>query len=131
MDVSPQVFEPCAGAFAVFMEGRLVAACLFHCLIEGPHGFSVQNTLVTVDKRWCARRVLACFFDFPFNILGVTRLWCQTAKPNKRARRLLEKLGFKMEGVARRAWDGKTDAVVYSMLPHEDRWSKNMRPQNG
>ena len=34
----------------------------------------------------------------------------------------MERLGFKLEGLARRAHDGETDAAVYSMLPAECRW---------
>jgi hypothetical protein len=42
---------------------------------------------------------------------------------------LVEGLGFRLEGMGRKAYDGRQDAAVYSLLRHECRWiSQETRP---
>ena len=130
--VDPSAFEPVVGDMAIFRNGELAANVVYHFHLAGETGGSVQASIAAVDPRWANKTVLGALFHYPFHTLGVQRLWAQTAKHNKRARKFLLHLGFQMEGIGRRAWDGiKTDAVVYSMLPHEDRWSQHWSDVNG
>ena len=65
-----------------------------------------------------------------FEHFKVSVAWAHTAKKNKKARRLMEKLGCKLEGVHRLRWDGKDDAVVYSMTLEEARkWMLKKPPE--
>lgn len=43
-------------------------------------------------------------------------------RSNKRARMMAEKLGFKLEGVKRRGYDGRQAGCIYGMLREECRW---------
>ena len=42
---------------------------------------------------------------------------------NRTARRFVERLGFRYEGMAREAWPTGEDAALYSMLRRECRWT--------
>ena len=41
---------------------------------------------------------------------------------DKRLRKLAERFGFRLEGIARADWDGEQDAAIYSMLYRECTW---------
>lgn len=70
------------------------------------------------------RGILATVADFVFNQAGCARLTSRPMKKNDRHCRLLEKAGFKPEGVQPHYYGrGKEDhAVCYRMLWKECRW---------
>ena len=112
---------PAIGA-AVLKDGELKGAAVFnnyHVLHKG----SWCEVSVAIDDVECvSRRTLRQIFEYPFEQLCVSRLQAVTAVTNQRCRSFIERLGFKLEGVGRRAHDGEQDAAVYSMLPAECRW---------
>lgn len=118
LDIDPAEFGPCS-AMGVVLGGELVAGIVFNNYTVMRAGSSLEASIAATTPRWASRSVLRDIFLYPFGQLGVTRLWAQTAKGNKRARRFLVRLGFSYEGMARRAYDGTRDAAVYSLLPHE------------
>lgn len=71
---------------------------------------------------WGSRSILRDLFSYPFITCNSVRLTTITGRRNKRARKVDEILGFKLEGVARRAIDGREDAMIYGLLRHECRW---------
>jgi len=107
-------------SIGIIKEGELVGGAIYHDF----HGHMIDISLATTDKRWCTRKVLRALFAYPFEKLGVIRLGVTCSKKNKNIRNLMKKLGFKQEGCARKAFDGKNDAMVYSMLNTECRWLK-------
>ena len=114
-------FDPCAG-IGVTLRGDLVAGVVFNNYRPLPEGATIDASIVATTARWATRQVLRDFFAYPFLQMGATRLGVSCRKSNKHARRFVTRLGFRMEGVARRLWDGRHDAVVYSMFPEECRW---------
>lgn len=113
-----------ATGFGVIRGERLIAA-VFYSNWNPPHFCDIG--VVSTDPRFMSRRVLHHAFSIPFMTWGVRRLGSITSRKNKKARRLLEKLGFKLEGIARQGWKPGGDAAVYSMLPHECRWIREGR----
>ena len=113
--------QPAIGA-ALLKDGKMAGAVVFnnyHLLHKG----SWCEISVAIDDAECvSRRGLRQIFEYPFKQLGVSRLQAVTAITNQRCRSFIERLGFKLEGVGRRAHDGETDQAVYSMLPAECRW---------
>lgn len=107
-------------SIGIMTDGQLVGGAIYH----GYRRHMVDISLATTDKRWCTRKVLRSLFGYPFNQLRVVRLGATCSKKNKDIRNLMDKLGFKLEGCARKAFDGKNDAMVYSMLKTECRWLK-------
>jgi alkanesulfonate monooxygenase SsuD/methylene tetrahydromethanopterin reductase-like flavin-dependent oxidoreductase (luciferase family) len=61
-------------------------------------------------------------FGYPFDQLGVKRVQATIAKGNKAARKFVERLGFRYEGLARFGFSATQHAAVYSMLREECRW---------
>ena len=112
----------------VFRDGKIIAAVIFNSYREAPHGGSIQGSMAADDPRWLTRAVLGSIFAYVFLQLGCSRFWLEIAKPNKPARRFVERLGFVYEGSGRRAWDGKIDSCMYAMLPSECRWLKYYHP---
>ncbi len=108
-------------AIGVVQDEALIAAVAFNNY--QPH--MIEASVVATTPRWCSRRVLAAVFAYPFRQLGVRRVQATTARRNKRARKFIERLGFKYEGIARKGWPRGGDAAVYSMLNNECRWLRD------
>ena len=115
-------FDPCT-CIGVVLGGKLVAGVVFNNYHPYPQGAVIEASIAASTPRWCTRTVLRDCFSYPFVQLGVTRMQVTCLKSNKHGRKFVEKLGFKIEGVARRMWSGAHDAAVYSMLPQECRWT--------
>jgi RimJ/RimL family protein N-acetyltransferase len=84
------------------------------------NGWNGSNIDLTVygPGPW-TRGCLAAVFGYVFNQLGARRLTVRTARGNKSMLRLLPRLGFAFEGVARR-WYGpnkRDDGVQFAMYP--------------
>ena len=115
-------FNPCT-TLAVLIDGEVTAGVVYHGYYPYKDGGGrLEGGIASNDPRWCNRTVLRDIFRYPFVQLGVSRFSVTCAKSNKKARRFVQRLGFKMEGVGRRLWSADQDAVVYSMLPSECRW---------
>lgn len=113
-----------ASAIGVVNERGIIAAALFHNQHDDPDGkpFMIEISFVAIDKRWSTRSNIKTILSYPFNQLGVKRLQAITAKTNLPARRFLEHLGFKLEGIARHGWPQGGHAACYSMLRRECLW---------
>ncbi len=76
-----------------------------------------------------AREAIAALIDFAFNEMSLRRLQAEAAPQNTASTRLLQRLGFKKEGVLRERWmtkDGTLDAEIYGLLRQE--WLETSRP---
>lgn len=107
---------------ALVEDRRLIAAAIFHNFFEHEHGNDVEISFASTTPRWCNRRVLRAIFAIPFLQYGCVRITTITSRANSAALSLDKRLGFKLEGLVRRGWDGRTDAVVLGMLREECRW---------
>ena len=114
-------FEPAATA-AVLKDGRMVGGVVFNNYTVLPKGSWCEISVAFDETTAWPISALTQVFDYPFKQIKVSRLKAETAIDNSRCRSILKRLGFKREGVARRAHDGEKDSVVYSMLPDECRW---------
>lgn len=77
------------------------------------------------ERDWLSRGNLRVFLgDYPFRQLGAHRIQATVAKSNKRARNIIERLGFKNEGTLRGGLGVDKDAIVYSLLREESIWFK-------
>jgi len=117
-------FDRCVG-IGVVRDDRFVGGVVFHNF----RGCDVEVVGAFDDPRWALPGTLRALFAYPFVTLGCVRLTAIVQRNNKRARRLCIGLGFKLEGVARKAIDGKQDAMIYGMLREECRFLRT--PHNG
>lgn len=109
-------------AIGVERGGVLVGGCLYSeyspCV-----GGGAEVRMWCAGHNWISRRVIKVMFDFPFRVLKCHRITAVTAKKNKACRKMLEELGFKLEGMARQGFGIGKDAAIYGLLRDELRWS--------
>lgn len=86
------------------------------------------NMHMAGEGNWLTRDFLFAAFDYPFNQVGCRRVTGLVEARNFRARRVDEKLGFKLEG---RMLHGcpSGDLLVYGMLRENCRWLNIKRNQ--
>ena len=121
----PEALLP-AVSIGVFQDNELACGVVYNCY----QNHSIAATIACRNKSWATKRVLAELFAYPFLYLGVTRLWVQANRKNRKSRKLAEQMGFVYEGMARKAWDGINDAAIYGMLANECKWLKWHKPDN-
>lgn len=115
----PKVGDDKFSAIGIVKDNELEAGAVFHNYT----GYSVELSFASESPRWCTKGVLQTIYKYVFVQLGCERFQAVTAKKNKQARKALEKIGFVYEGKARKGYDGKEDAVIYSLLKEEAvRW---------
>jgi RimJ/RimL family protein N-acetyltransferase len=112
-----QEWGPCT-AFGVVQSDKLVGGVVYHCFRK----FDICFGAAFDTHTWAKPATLRALFDYPFNQLGCVRVTAITGRKNKPARKMLEHVGFKLEGVARRALDGINDGYVYGLLKEDCRW---------
>lgn len=115
-------------AIGFIKDDKLAAAVYYNNFRLSPkkQPISIEANIVVIDKSVVTRDTLNELFSYPFIRLGVKRVGATVAKRNKHTRRLLQRLGFKYEGVARKAWHFGEDCAVYSLLKPECKWIEDV-----
>jgi RimJ/RimL family protein N-acetyltransferase len=83
---------------------------------------TIEAHIAATSPRFCTRPILRAIFAYPFVHLHAQRIQLVIRRKNKKSRDFAVRLGFKLCGIGRRAWDGRQDVAVYDMLPHECKW---------
>lgn len=110
-------------ALGVVRNGEIVAGIAYHTPANWEFGRGIWVDIAARPKTpWASRRVWRAAFDLGFNALGCTRIGAKIREGNVASEELCKRLGFRKEGVFRRAYNGKTNAIYYSMLRNECRW---------
>lgn len=109
-------------ALGVVQKEALVGGVVFHHY--HPRAKDIEISAAFANARWCLPNTVKQLFSYPLNQLGCTRISARTGRRNSRARAFLERLDFRVEGVARRAYDGKQDVIHYGLLVPECGWLK-------
>lgn len=74
------------------------------------------------EPGWVTRADLAEMFGYPFQHLGVLRVWSVIARNNKPARSFIERLGFKVKAVLDDEFGEGKDGILYAMRRKECTW---------
>lgn len=109
------------GAIGLGLEedGELIAGVVFN-MYTGP---SISMHVAAVPgKRWMTKDFLWRSFAYPFLQLKCNRVTGLVRVDNLDAQRFDEHLGFKREGLIRRACTDGTDMILYGMIREECRW---------
>lgn len=104
-------------------QGKLVAAVAW----DGWRGVSVEVTIAADSPRWATRQTVATLLAYPFGQLQCQRVTSFVRKGNKRARRLNEGLGFKLEGRLRDAGQNLETVLLYG-ITRKDYMAKYVTP---
>jgi len=110
---------------AVDASGRLIGGFVYSELrhFEGIGG--IVSICAAGERDWLSRRNLKVFLgSYPFGQLGCHRMQATVAKSNRRARDVIERLGFKNEGTIRGGHGPGRDAILYGLLSQESIWFK-------
>lgn len=113
------------GTFAAIgftLDGALIAGAVYHEYRPHPFGADVRIAFAASTPRWGTKKNIRAVFAIPFIQYRCARVTTVAGRGNKRARRLNEGVGFKFEGLIRRGWNGREDAIVYGMLRDECKW---------
>lgn len=108
-------------AIGVVRDGGLIGAVLYHCYRRSDAVADLE-IVIAGEPGWLSRDRLNKFFHYPYVDLGCTRTTVVVSKKNRRARKLAERLGYRLEGQIRKAMQDGADAMVYGMLKQECRW---------
>lgn len=121
----PEVNELPGGyeAIGIVRDGRLIAGLLYTNWIPCRGGGGNVHMWAVGEPGWMSKRSIAWMFAYPFLQLGCHRMTVTIDKRNRVARRITEKLGFKLEGVIREGLGPGKDMTVYGLLRSESRWS--------
>lgn len=115
-------FGPCF-SLGVASANKPVAGLVFNWFRNEKHGNDVRVTIAAETRiPWAREPVLKQLFDYPFNKWGCARVTAIIKEGNESSVKFCRHLGFRKEGVLRRAWDGKTNAMVFGLLKHECRY---------
>lgn len=103
-----------------FMDSRGLKAALVY------NNFHYPNICMHIAARpgslWCRRDILYHIFNYPFGQLECSRVTAPVNSRNRRAVRVVEALGYKLEGTLRRAGRMGGDVLIYGMLREECKW---------
>lgn len=94
---------------------QLIAVVAFHDYRPPDVHFSVAAT----SPRWATRANLDALWRYAFEFLKCGRVTAVTNKSNKRARSILERVGFRLEGVMRHQRPNGEDGMLYGILKEE------------
>ncbi|WP_185982656.1 GNAT family N-acetyltransferase [Aureimonas mangrovi] len=75
---------------------------------------------------WMTRRLLKTGFAFAFLDQDCRRITAMVKRTNKSSRKLVEKIGFKLEGTHRQAFADGGTLLSYGMVRDECRWLKGI-----
>lgn len=107
-------------AIGIEKDSDLIAGVVYTDYSEGDG--DIQLHIAATTPIWCTKNNIAMFLAYPFNQLDCERVTCLCAKDNKRIARFLDGIGFTREGVLRKAFNRKVDAVIFGMLKEECHW---------
>lgn len=124
----PKFFHPCY-AIGIQENGILRGGVIYNNYRADYLGkpISIEISGASIDKRCALRHIIKPLLAYPFSHLMVGRVQFTIPKPNKRAREFAERLGFKLEGIARNAHYTGKDAAIYGLLRHECVWLDESR----
>lgn len=105
-------------ALGVVRDGKLLGGVVYNNF----NGHDIHASYAFDNPKWASRAVLRILFGYPFNQLGVVRMTAVIGRRNKHARKMVERLGFKQEGVHPKAVDGRQDAISYGCLRANCKW---------
>lgn len=97
----------------------LLAGVYWYNHYTGPDQFDITCAVASDTELAGRPDVIRKILEYPFGQLKVPRVTGEVVASNERAIRTAEKLGFKIEGLKRKAARGGEDMCVLGLLPDE------------
>jgi hypothetical protein len=106
--------EPLFQSMGFARDDELMCVCtLYMQTVSG-----VVASFAATNPRWASKENVAAWGSWIFEQLGKDRVSAMILKSNKRSRKFVEGIGFKVEGKVRKAFKGE-DMIVYGLLKQE------------
>jgi len=125
--VEQRVSEYKSGPFTICVgverEGKLIAVVCW----DNFRDTSIEVTIAADSPRWATRQTIQSLLAYPFMQLKCQRVTSFVRKGNKRARRLNDGLGFKLEGRLRDAGQNLETVLLYG-ITRKDYMAKYVTP---
>ena len=102
------------------LDGELIGAVVFSDYVEA----SINISIYGWHPRWISREFIAVCMDYPFNQLGVERLFSRVREDLARALRINLRFGLKPIALIPDVYPGGVGVLVMKMERHECRWLK-------
>ncbi len=107
-------FGNCVGIMVLSNSGTALAGVVFH---DWQQNFSTIALSIAADSpRWATRRIVGALLSYPFEQVGVQKLWVAMSIENERVLRLAKGLGFTREAVLARHFGSHGHAVISRMF---------------
>lgn len=88
-----------------------------------------ELTVAAIKPGWATRSFFAYIADLVFEQNGCLRCTAKIAESNRKSWRAVERAGFQLEGVMRKAHDTGEDLRIYGMLKEECKWAHQPVPE--
>ena len=112
-------FGPGSIAIGLEEDNELIAGVAFNMYTKAS---ICMHVAAMPGKRWMTKDFLWRSFAYPFIQLGCNRVTGLVREDNFVAQKFDEHLGFKREGLLRRACTDGQNMILYGMLREECRW---------
>lgn len=107
-------------AIGVARGDKLVGGCLYSDYRPCPGGGNIF--MWAAGHSWISRKVIAVMLGYPFIRLNCHRITATIRRGNRTSRKMVEDLGFVLEGKVRRGYSPREDMMVYGLLREECGW---------
>lgn len=106
-------FGPCS-TIGVVRGGRLIAGVVYHDYQED-HG-TIQLSMAADSPLWARRETIAGLLKYPFEQLGVFKVWTATPADLIGALKVNHHIGFKREAILAHQFGPKRHGVICRLL---------------
>lgn len=117
LDVSPQALTSSPYSIFVACKGSDARGVVLY----KNYASGDIEMLCAGEPGWVTPKLLKFVLSYPFEQLNCNRITCLAHRKNKAMRQYLVRMGFKLEGVKRKALNG-ADLCVYGLLRSECKW---------
>jgi len=107
-------FGACKAIGVVGASGVLAAGLVYHDY--QPRARTIQLSMAADSPRWATKQVIRLLLFYPFEELGLNKVWTATPHTNTRALKFNKGVGFVQEGVLRHQFGPGEHAVICGML---------------
>lgn len=114
----PTTFSNADVSIGRLVDGRLIGGVLFK---EFTHE-SIRMSVVGFEQGWLSRELLWAAFDYPFNQLGVQRVWSGMRADLLEVIQFNAHLGFKKVAEVPGIYPGNTSVVITQLERADCRW---------
>lgn len=92
-------------------QNNLQCACVYHDF----RSKSIEMSIAAINPKWATKGNIRAFLHYPFEQLNVGHVRAVIHHKNKRARRMVERIGFQHEGTLRQAAEDGKNLMIYGM----------------